>query len=256
MEAKRKQQEDAAKAELASFIEEFQGGPDERQKQFVRGGVVGTPQPGDNIASRPRPPPAPQLRTGSGPPRSMFGTASEDASDGDDIDGESIDGAQLGGKGRGGARVEAPPMRRKEAVLPTKPPVSHKKDQRPSQMVAFMEELRREQEERDRQGERDSLTARQEISVTSFDNQDPESTNLYVGNLPPTATEVRQHTRATLEGGGGGMDGVTHACWAHGPICSVANTPCAHISAPDNILSRCCRSHYLTFLPPMATSNP
>merc|ERR1740138_1216138 len=58
-----------------------------------------------------------------------------------------------------------------------------------------MEELRREQEERDARGPDMSSDnghgsrTRDGIKLDSFDNQDPETTNLYVGNLSPQISE-------------------------------------------------------------------
>ena len=185
MEAKRKQQEEAAAAELSQWVEQFEGDDDKPKQQFVRGGIMGRPQREDG--------PRGGQRRGS--TTSMFGGADEADIDGEDIDGESIDGAPLssaaaGRTGTGGARLAAPVLRKKEIAAPAALGAgARKREQRPSQMASFMEELRREHEERESRGERDSIEAKKEVSSTSFDNQDPETTNLYVGNLNPAISE-------------------------------------------------------------------
>ena len=194
--AKRKAEEEAAKAEMAQWVETFESAGSE--KKFVRGGVIeqGNPRApappgggraGPGSASSSRPP----AREPSAATKSMFSVD-------DDIDGEDIDGEPLPAAGKaapppvpsGPARISAPVIRRKEAAPPASAaPLRKKTETKPSQMAAFMEELRREQEERELYGERDSDRAMREPPMTSFDNQDPETTNLYVGNLAPDITE-------------------------------------------------------------------
>ena len=122
----------------------------------------------------------------------------------DDIDGESIDGAPLppGRPPAAGKKLAAPPIQRRQgssAPSSGAPPSTlggMKKETKPSQMASFMEELRREQEGRERgevpSHDRDDYASRQSASsraIDNYDNGDPETTNLYVGNLNPGITE-------------------------------------------------------------------
>ena len=68
-EAKRKQQEEAAAAELSQWVEEFEGDDDQPKQQFVRGGVMGRPQRDDGQGGRgppAKPPPRRAPRAGIG----------------------------------------------------------------------------------------------------------------------------------------------------------------------------------------------
>ena len=149
LEAKRKMEEDAAAAELAQWQEDFESEASDKPKRFVRGGVIqhgdaqreGGPPPGPPRGG------APPRRGPSGSARAMF--SQEEDIDGEAIDGDDIDGAPLRPKenpfaaqrsAAGPTRISAPTLKR-----PSQPPMKSKKDEKPSQMAMFMEELRREQ---------------------------------------------------------------------------------------------------------------
>lgn len=150
MEAKRKAEEEAASKLLSEWTEEFEGDGG-KPKEFVRGGVMGSDR-GDERGRSSGPPRSlakPQQRQSM---KSMF-NPDEDI-DGEDIDGEALPPTHGGGapKPPGFNRIAAPVLRKKETAPPAAPPVK-KKDAKPSQMASFMEELRREQEEREIRGE-------------------------------------------------------------------------------------------------------
>lgn len=118
LEAKRKEQEDATAAEMAKWVEEFEGGGDQ-PKQFVRGGVIQQGETGGRggvaggsgrgLPSHPQPmmQRAPQRRPlpSKSAPHAMFSQAD------DDIDGEAIDGEDLDGVPVKDERSGGPPMR-------------------------------------------------------------------------------------------------------------------------------------------------
>eukprot|EP00310_Coccolithus_braarudii_P021851 CAMPEP_0183345332 /NCGR_PEP_ID=MMETSP0164_2-20130417/10796_1 /TAXON_ID=221442 /ORGANISM="Coccolithus pelagicus ssp braarudi, Strain PLY182g" /LENGTH=471 /DNA_ID=CAMNT_0025516465 /DNA_START=45 /DNA_END=1456 /DNA_ORIENTATION=- len=186
LEAKRKAEAEQTAAEYAQWVEDFEGDAD-KPKQFISGGVMGQ---GNAGALRPPPRPqgtatirAPQKRLPSAAASKMFAPQEEDI-DGDDIDGEDIDGLPVKAPPKMGPRIAAPVLRKGAPPQPKK-----SAETRPSQMAMFMEELKREQEERDIRGERDGDYRNRGEQPSSFDNQDPDTTNLYVGNLSPTITE-------------------------------------------------------------------
>ncbi|EOD12424.1 hypothetical protein EMIHUDRAFT_437368, partial [Emiliania huxleyi CCMP1516] len=169
--AKRREQEAALAAEHARFVEEFESGPERPTKQFVRGGVQGG-DVGASSSGRPAAPTGPRI---SAPQRRGPSAAARAAFQPDAIDGESLDAEPPKPPPSAAGRLAAAPARKG-------------KDRGPSQMEEFMMELRREQEERDSRGERDS-DVRKSDAPTSFDNQDPDTTNLYIGNLSPNVSE-------------------------------------------------------------------
>ena len=244
-EAKRKQQEEEAAAELSQWVEQFEV-PSGKPK-FVRGGTMGgvreewrgEPPPrgedrgrddfgrddrgredfgrdershddrsrGDRSYDDPsRQSSAPSRREpqgggGSGASASRRSSMFDQFPPEDDVDGEELAGV-------------GPSARKKE---PTEPPVSAAAppvgggSKKASQIASFMQELRREQEERESRGERDSFEARREREAQRGESAmaaaaaDPETTNLYVGNLPPSVSEESLFSRFS----------------AHGPIQSV-----------------------------------
>jgi len=151
--AKRREQEAALAAEHARFVEEFESGPERPTKQFVRGGVQGG-DVGASSSGRPAAPTGPRI---SAPQRRGPSAAARAAFQPDAIDGESLDAEPPKPPPSAAGRLAAAPARKG-------------KDRGPSQMEEFMMELRREQEERDSRGERDS-DVRKSDAPTSFDNQ-------------------------------------------------------------------------------------
>ena len=137
-EAKRKAEEEAAQAEYAQWVEEFEGG--DKPKAFVRGGVMGGGAGGGSSGGGGRHP--------SASARAMFSQPPDE-----DIDGAAIDGAPLGGMGAPATIAPPAPFRRPGAEPPAPPP-QRKKESKPSQIASFMEELRREHAEREARGER------------------------------------------------------------------------------------------------------
>jgi hypothetical protein len=178
LEAKRKEQEAAAQAELSNWMQEFEGNDKPKQK-FVRGGTVGGSGSG-NVRGR-------GLQTNA-PSRPMF---SQDAED-DDVDGESLDGPP-------GLTLAPSTTRRKEgsggsSLSSSAPSAPHRREEKkPSQMATFMEELRRKQEEREARGGDRAEVERERREA--LDSQDPESTNRYVGNLSPQISEERLYNQ-------------------------------------------------------------
>ena len=245
-EAKRKQQEEEAAAELSQWVEQFEA-PSGKPK-FVRGGTMG----GVREELRGEPPPRgedrgrddfgrddrgredfgrdershddrsrgdrsyddlsrqssapsrrePQGGGGSGASASRRSSMFDQFPTEDDVDGEELPG--VGPSARKKEPKEPPP------VSAAAPPVGGG-SKKASQIASFMQELRREQEERESRGERDSFEARREREAQRGESAmaaaaaDPETTNLYVGNLPPSVSEESLFSRFS----------------AHGPIQSV-----------------------------------
>ncbi|XP_019446970.1 PREDICTED: protein RRC1-like isoform X1 [Lupinus angustifolius] len=177
-EAKKKREEDETARLYAEFVESFQGDTAPGSKTFVRGGTI---NPNDNLK--------------------------------DDLDGEKSKGGVSGSK-KGSRYVPSflpPPLATKG-----KEPERKKEEEKPKEKEKgksrnidhFMEELKHEQEMRERRNQerdRDGHTVDYSISsrfdelpdefdptgklLGSFDDGDPQTTNLYVGNLSPQVDE-------------------------------------------------------------------
>ena len=79
-EAKRREQEEAAQAELNNWVEQFDGGGDEKPKAFVRGGVQGGTVGRGGGGAPPRDSGAPYKREPSAAARNMFNQADDGTS--------------------------------------------------------------------------------------------------------------------------------------------------------------------------------
>jgi len=197
LEAKRREQEAQAAAELAKWEEDFDSSAADRPKQFVKGETI---QQGQAGGSSSRAPP-PARGAPSAAARSMFSAPADDV-DGEDIDGAALDGAPLirpNDSARAPLRISAPVLRKggaAEAAPAGGAPPGRRKESKPSQMAQFMAELKQEQDVRDMRGERDSargISNRDEKEMarhSGYDaTADADTTNLYVGNLAPSLNE-------------------------------------------------------------------
>ena len=197
LEAKRREQEAQAAAELAKWEEDFDSSAADRPKQFVKGETI---QQGQAGGSR-QPGPA------AGARRAERGGAL-------DVQRARRRRRRRGHRRRGARRRAAHPSERlgaraaahlcagaaqggaAEAAPAGGAPPGRRKESKPSQMAQFMAELKQEQDVRDMRGERDSargISNRDEKEMarhSGYDaTADADTTNLYVGNLAPSLNE-------------------------------------------------------------------
>jgi U2-associated protein SR140 len=191
LEAKRKKEEEQTAAEYAQWVSDFEDPGS--TKQFVKGDTINHGNTGSSGFGAGggaggggpfRQPPG--RKAPSAAVQSMFGQ--EEDIDGEEIniDGEPMGKAPAPAKTSGPPKISAPVLRKSSA--PSAPMSVHRrKETKPSMMAEFMNELKQEQVDRESRGEKDSDRARGEPS--SFDSSDPDTTNLYVGNMSPNITE-------------------------------------------------------------------
>ncbi|KAF6176513.1 hypothetical protein GIB67_007896 [Kingdonia uniflora] len=175
-EAKKKRAEDETARLYAEFIESFQGDSTPGSKAFVRGGVID---------------PSERSKT-------------------DSEGGNSKDGVSVSKKGSRYVPSFLPPPLASKGKEPEKKEEKPKEKGKSRNIDHFMEELKREQELRERRNqERGGYTNENSSTLQSlsrfdelpddfdpsgklpgsFDDGDPQTTNLYVGNLAPQVDE-------------------------------------------------------------------